>query len=234
MDAHVGTCAEQAAAHGTSRVVLFDFDGVLMRGDAFARFVRWRLRHSWWHAVLAIAVLPVLLPLFAIRATRMWALGVLVRISLLGLGPSRFQALVTEFARELVARPRIFIRDGISTMRRHMISGDRVVIVTGCEETLVRAIFSSIGLVDLDIIASRLRKGPLGMRKDVHNFGSVKPVQIALRGIAEPWDIVYSDSASDIPMLKRALDPVLVNADARTRLRVRRALRREARTLDWF
>ena len=72
------------------------------------------------------------------------------------------------------------------------------------------------------------------MRKQVHNFGATKPVQIAAHGISEPWDLAYSDSAHDIPMLKRAAEAVLVNADARTSLRVRRALGRDVRQVNWF
>ncbi len=157
-----------------------------------------------------------------------------MHISLLGTSQPRFELLVREFADELVGKPRIFIRDGISAMRRHIVDGDRVIIVTGCEATLVRAIFAAIGLHDLEIIASRLRAGRLGMRKEIHNFGAAKPVQIAAHGISEPWDLAYSDSANDIPMLKRAAEAVLVNADARTCLRVRRALGREVRLVNWF
>ena len=216
------------------RVVLFDFDGVLMRGDAFSRFVRSRFRRSWWRMLLALIALPLLLPFYAVRSLRMPIIGVFVRISLLGTSPQRFELLVREFAGELVVKPRIFNRDGISAMRRHIVDGDRVVIVTGCEINLVRAIFAGIGLPDLEIIASRLRRGRLGMRKQVHNFGATKPVQIAAHGISEPWDLAYSDSAHDIPMLKRAAEAVLVNADARTSLRVRRALGRDVRQVNWF
>lgn len=233
-DGHPPGVAAPAAAEATVRVVLFDFDGVLMQGDAFARFVYSRFRRSWWRLLIAVAMLPPTLPLFAIRSLRMTLVGVFVRISLLGIGPARYETLVRAFAAELVERPRIFIREGISAMRRHVIEGDRVVIVTGCEETLVRAIFGSIGLHDIEIIASRLRKGRLGMRKEVHNFGRTKPVQIARHGIAEPWEIAYSDSSNDIPMLKCARDPVLVNADAETVRRVERALGRETRKVDWF
>lgn len=231
------TCTDNAAACtavANPRVVLFDFDGVLMRGDAFSRFVRSRFRRSWWRLLLALVALPLLLPFYLIRTLRMPIIGVFVRISLLGIKQARFELLVREFAGELVGKPRIFIRDGISAMRRHIVDGDRVVIVTGCEANLVRAIFDAIGLPDLEIIASQLRTGRLGMRKQVHNFGAAKPVQISAHGISEPWDLAYSDSANDIPMLKRAAEAVLVNADARTSLRVRRALGRDVRQVNWF
>ena len=234
MDTITVATASAELAGTSQRVVLFDFDGVLMRGDAFSRFVLSRLRNSWWRALLVVIVLPLLLPFYAIRSLRMPIIGLLVRISLLGISQPRFEILIREFASALVGKPRIFIRDGISAMRRHIVEGDRVVIVTGCEENLVRAIFDEVGLPDLEIIASRLRAGRLGMRKRVHNFGKAKPGQIALRGIDEPWDLAYSDSAHDIPMLKGATEAVLVNADARTSLRVRRALGREVRQVNWF
>jgi phosphatidylglycerophosphatase C len=178
--------------------------------------------------------MPVLLPLAGIRSLRMPVAGVFVRIGLLGVGATRYREMARAFATELVQRPRIFIRDGIATMRRHLVDGDRVVIVTGCEQTLVRAIFESIGLHDLEIIASRLREGRLGMRKDVHNIGARKPEQIAAHGLGETWDIAYSDSSRDIPMLRPAREAVLVNAGSETVKRVERALGRPLRRVDWF
>lgn len=119
-------------------------------------------------------------------------------------------------------------------MRQHVVAGDRVIIVTGCEETLVRAIFDAVGLHGLELVASRLQDGRLGMRKAVHNIGSNKPMQLAAHGIGESWDLAYSDSSKDIPMLKRAREAVLVNADADTIQRVERALGRSVRRVDWF
>ncbi|MGB0132550.1 HAD family hydrolase, partial [Dokdonella sp.] len=107
MDTHLENAASELAAEQGPRVVLFDFDGVLMRGDAFSRFVRARLRGSWWRLLIALAVMPLLLPLYAIRSLRMPILSLFVRISLLGISPSRFDQLTREFAREIVGLPRI-------------------------------------------------------------------------------------------------------------------------------
>ena len=43
------------------RVVLFDFDGVLIRGDSFYLFMRERYRRSWWRRLLALLSTPLLL-----------------------------------------------------------------------------------------------------------------------------------------------------------------------------
>lgn len=234
MDGSPKNAADGPAAHTAQRVVLFDFDGVLMRGDAYTRFIRSRLLHSGWRLLMALAAMPVLLPISAIRSRRTWVAGVFIRISLLGVRTPRYRELARAFAGDLVQRPRIFIRDGISAMRRHVAAGDRVIIVTGCEENLVRAIFDAIGLQGIECIASQLQDGRLGMRRKVHNVGRCKPRQIAGHGIGEPWAIAYSDSSRDIPMLKGAAEPVLVNADAGTCKRVERALGRPVRRVDWF
>ena len=43
------------------RVALFDFDGVLLHGDAFELFIRSRYRRAWWRALLVLPCLPWLL-----------------------------------------------------------------------------------------------------------------------------------------------------------------------------
>lgn len=47
------------------RVVLFDFDGVLVRGDAFTTFVRARYLEAWPRAVALLSVSPLLAFLLA-------------------------------------------------------------------------------------------------------------------------------------------------------------------------
>jgi hypothetical protein len=46
MEVMIETAVSDDAVDSRQRVVLFDFDGVLLRGDAFAEFVRSRFRRS--------------------------------------------------------------------------------------------------------------------------------------------------------------------------------------------
>ncbi len=216
------------------RVVLFDFDGVLLRGDAFSEFVRARLSRSPWRALLVLVLVPVLALPMLIPPLRWAIIGIFVRIAFLGVGERRYRELALAFARELAERKRIFIREGILAMRRHIAEGDRVLVVTGCEQTLVCALFTEIGLPDIECIGSRLRPGWLGMRKQVHNFGVQKPRQLRVHGIASPWDIAYSDSHHDAPMLREARDAVLVNGSPRTCKALERKLGRALRHVDWY
>lgn len=229
-----GELTAVAAASDGARVVLFDFDGVIVRGDSFSAFVRWHLRRSWWRLLVCLLLLPVLAPFWFVRRLRMRVLGVFVRIALLGIDSARFEHLLDAFVVDWVGRPRIFLRDGIRELRRHMQVGDRVIVVSGCEERLLRKVFDAIGLTNIELIGSRLKEGRMGMCKLVHNVGRTKPRQLVAHGIEAPWDIAYSDSAHDIPMLKGAREPVLVNASVETVRRIERALGHAPRRVDFF
>lgn len=234
MDVSSGDAAPEQAEPESRRVVLFDFDGVLLRGDAFEAFVRSRYKRAPWRALIAILFLPLLILLLLIPPLRWTAIGLLVRIAFLGVGEHRYVELARAFAREMAGRKRIFIREGILALRRHIAEGDRVLVVTGCEETLVHALFNEIGLPDIECVASSLRRGWLGMRKGVHNFGAQKPRELLARGIVAPWDFAYTDSHHDAPMLREARIAVLVNGSPKTCKKLERRLGRGVRHLDWY
>jgi phosphatidylglycerophosphatase C len=78
------------------RVVLFDFDGVLIRGDAFYLFMRERYRRSWGRRLLALLSTPLLL--LQLPFSRRLPMRLLVRIALLGLGEQAYQVAANAFA----------------------------------------------------------------------------------------------------------------------------------------
>lgn len=222
------------AAANAGGVVLFDFDGVLLRGDAFAAFMRHRYRRAPWRALIALPVALAMLPWWASARGRRRVVRAVVHAALLGVDETRYRQMAEDFARELAQRPRIFLRDGIAALRRHVASGNRVVIVTGCEERLVRALFACIGLHGMHFVASRLRGGWIGMRTEVHCFGARKVAQLAAHGIVAPWDVAYTDSIADAPMLRGAREAVLVNGDPRTCKALERAIGGPLRRVEWI
>jgi len=213
------------------RVVLFDFDGVLVHGDTFHLFMRDRYARAPWRKALVVLVLPWLL----LRLVCSWRLAMrsLVHIGLCGLDAPGYREAATRFAATLARRPRQFCRDGIRALRLHQADGDRVLVVTGCEETLARAVLDELGLGGLDVVASALRPGWSGMRVARHNVGKRKVEALAARGITA-GAMAYSDSSQDIPMLKLAGAPVLVNATPAVCKRVERALGRSVARVAWY
>ncbi|AIF46790.1 HAD family hydrolase [Dyella japonica] len=219
------------AAVAAPRTVLFDFDGVLIHGDAFYLFMRDRYRRSWLRKLGALCAVPWML--LVAPFSRKLAERALVHVGLMGLNEHRYRAAAETFGAGLVRRPRQFCRDGLNALRRHQASGDRVIVVTGCEHVLVSHILAQLGLGGIDVLASQLRPGPLGMRVKLHNVGRRKPAQLAAFGVSE-WHVAYSDSLADAPMLKPAAEAVLVNGTPKLCKKLEKALGRTITRVDWF
>jgi phosphatidylglycerophosphatase C len=221
--------AQGIPAADAPAVVLFDFDGVLTHADTFGLFVRERYARSAWRKLLALLALPWLLLSWPLTRKLQRPL---VHIALLGLDEKRYRALVDAFAAELVRRPGHFCRDGVRALRRHQAAGERVIVVTGCEHTLVESLLAQLGLIDVELVASRLRRGPLGLRVDHHNIGAGKLKALAAHGVPA-WRRAYGDSLHDLHMLKAAAEPVLVNGTPKLCKRMERALGRPLERVAW-
>lgn len=214
-----------------SRVVLFDFDGVLIHGDAFGLFMRDRYKRSLLRQLLVLPAVPWLL--LGLMVSWRLPARTLVHVNLLGINARRYAAEAEAFAAQLVRRPRLFSRDGLLALRRHQAAGDRVIVVTGCESTLVNRILSELGLTGLEVLASQLRPSWLGMRVARHNVGKRKLQALAEHDI-HTWRLAYSDSSQDIPMLKPAAEAVLVNGSPKLCMTIEKALGRSITRVDWF
>jgi phosphatidylglycerophosphatase C len=212
------------------RVVLFDFDGVLLHGDAFHLFIRSRYARSWLRRLLVLPCLPWLL--LQLPFSRRLAARTLVHVALFGTGEQRYQAQAQAFAAELVQHSRLFNRDALRQLRRHQQAGERVIVVTGCERALVGAILEQLGLGAVELLASRLRPTGAGMRTGFHNVGANKLKALATHGVRE-WQFAYSDSLMDVPMLKPAAEPVLVNGTPKLCKKMDAALGRVVGRVEW-
>jgi phosphatidylglycerophosphatase C len=214
-----------------SRIVLFDFDGVLFQGDSFSMFMRHRYKQSWLSKILAVVTMPWWLP--CLLFSRWWAARTLVHVALFGMGQKRYQQLAEDFADQLVRRPRQFYRDGLQTLRRHVAEGDEVIVVTGCEQMLAARLLVQLGLSEVGVIGSQLKPGWSGMRVKVHNVGRRKVQSLAARGV-KAWRAAYGDSMLDAPMLKQAREAVLVNGTPKLCKRVEKALGRSVTRVAWY
>jgi phosphatidylglycerophosphatase C len=225
------TLESSGADASASRIVLFDFDGVLFHGDSFGMFMRHRYEQSWLRKFLALITMPWWL--LCLVFSRWWAGRALVHIALLGTGQKRYQQAVEEFADHIVRRPRQFCRDGLHALRKHVAAGDEVFVVTGCEQALATRLLVQIGLPEVGVIGSQLKPSWLGMRVKIHNVGRRKVQSLVAKGV-KSWRVAYGDSMLDVAMLKQAQEPVLVNGTPKLCKRVEKALGRTVGRVAWY
>lgn len=210
-----------------------DFDGVIARQDTLGGFLREHLTRTPWMVPSFLAATWALVPLIGLPATRSRGLRLLLRAGFAGLSHDRYRERAAAFGRELADRPDALLAQGVAAARDHMADGDRVVVVTGCEETLARAVLDAAGLQGAELVASQIGPTPLGIAFLVHAYGPRKVLELRERGIEPPWDVAYSDSAADLPMLRGAREAVLVNVGTRSGAGARRELAGRVRDVVW-
>ncbi|MGX6449589.1 hypothetical protein ACVU7I_16230, partial [Patulibacter sp. S7RM1-6] len=96
-----------------------------------------------------------------------------------------------------------------------------------------RATLDAAGLGAAELVASRIGVRRGGLALAVHNYGPAKVVGLAAHGIRPPWDVAYTDSLADLPLLRGARRPVLVGAGPRTLARARQTLGPALVRVDW-
>lgn len=213
--------------------MLFDFDGVIVRGDSFARFLRGRYARAWWRAALMLPFLPILGMVALSRHGRRRALRWIVNWAFVGVGELRYRELAQGFGRAFAHDARNVARPACTALSMHLHAGDRVLVVTGCEQTLARAILDGLGFAEVELLGSRFVQGRLGMRIALHNIRFEKARQLARHGIRPPWEAVYSDSHHDLTILAAARSAVLVNPDRATLARVSARLGKRLSVVEW-
>jgi phosphatidylglycerophosphatase C len=112
--------------------------------------------------------------------------------------------------RELAAR-RTVVRQAVAQCRLAHLQG-KTIVATASEETLARAFLDAVDLPDIPLLASRLEFTPRGALLAVHNVGEAKLHAIRAAGSEPEEAVLYTDSASDLPLARTARRTVAVNA----------------------
>lgn len=216
---------------GGSRLVVFDFDGVLVAGDSMASLLKRLIVERWWKRAIALVVFPVAMPLLVSKRFLPFGASVFRRIAFIGLGGAELRERLESFGRELAADARKAKPRAVAALRAHVAAGDRVIVASGSEEKIVRAVLAALGLPDVGVIASQIELEPAVLIRR-HCYGAAKCVALAEAG-HERWDVAYSDSLADLPLLRAADRPVLVDAKPAMVAEATRLLGRAPELIDW-
>lgn len=222
------------APRADAPVVVFDFDHTLYDGDSFGHVLRWLLRRNPLRSVVAIAASIVLGPMVAWLPTRRRGISGYVWIGTFGLhGRRSFDALLDRYVethREEIRQRLLPV--ALEVFRQHRADGDRVVVATGAPPELARAILAFVAHQDVPVIGTAVgpRFGAVVATRHCHNEEKMRMLEErGYGGIA----VAYSDSSADLPLLKAARAPVVVNPKARRVAMFRRVLPPGTPILNW-
>ena len=222
------------APGATAPAVVFDFDHTLYDGDSGSHLFAWLIRRSAWRTALALLATPVLGPMVAFLPTRRRGISGYVWIGTVGMrGPRTLDAAIDRYVagHDAQIRERL-LPVALEVLHRHREAGDRVVIATGAPPELARAILAFVAHEAVPVIGTQV--GPrLGAIVAVrHCHAEEKMRMLRERGYGE-IAIAYTDSSADLPLLKAARTPVVVNPKPGNVALFERALPAGTPILNW-
>ncbi|HET6435835.1 MAG TPA: haloacid dehalogenase-like hydrolase [Xanthomonadaceae bacterium] len=226
--------AHAYATRPDAPLVVFDFDHTLYDADSGSHLFGWLIRRAWWRYALALLVTPLAAPLIAFLPTRRHGISVYVWIGSVGMRDgAAFDAAIDEYVRENEdgIRGRL-LPLGLAALRRHLQAGDRVLVATGAPPRLARAILAFAAHEDVPVIGTEVgpRLGGVGPRRHCH--AEMKMTMLREAGYGD-IAIAYSDSSADLPLLRAARAPVVVNPKPGRVALFRRVLPPGTPILNW-
>lgn len=225
---------EEGAGADDPKLVVFDFDHTLYDGDSGSHLFAWLIRRSWWRTALALLAAPVFGPLIAFLPTRRFGISGFVWIGTVGMHRgSTVDALTdmyVEADREAIGKR--LLPHALGVLQQHLDAGDRVVVATGAPPELARAILAFVAHEQVPVIGTAIgpRLGAVVATRHCHAEEKMRMLREAGYG---DIDIAYSDSSADLPLLRAAKHPVVVNPKPGRIDMFRRVLGARTPILNW-
>lgn len=183
-----------------------------------------------------MATAPAWLLGLLLPPSRLWVERYLIWLAAVGIDEEAFAAAAREFAvrhagpgagRTPVA--------ALVRVREHVEAGDRVIVATGCGAPLAQEVCAVIGLRAVEVVSSTFERRrwalPTGVAPARGN-GKLRALQQAA-GVQLPVGHAYSDSASDLPLLRAARTAHVVDPSRNDWRRLQRELGDDINLLRW-
>ena len=190
-------------------IVVYDMDGTLFHGDCGGAFIKQRIKASVGRLVLSIIVAPIAYPMLHIPSLRRLGVSAYLWIASVGMTESAYSRILDEFIAQYRIKP---IEPVLSECRKDIAEGKRVVIATGAGHEMASAFIRHLGMENqVGLVTSQSARFFGGMISSVQCNGEVKLSELIRNGYPPPYQKAYSDTASDLPILRSADVAFLVN-----------------------
>jgi phosphatidylglycerophosphatase C len=194
------------SATASNRTAVFDLDGTLLAGDSTAAWLRALLFSSWPRCIAAAIALPAWLFLICMPSSRKVGASLLLWIATVGYDQEAITHSIQAFAKsfeqgDCAVRWR---SDGLATMKSHLATNDRVVVITAAPEWLAARLLAS--WTEVRVLGSTLARRWSGWVIADYCFGKEKCRALQQNGYGSAWDFVYTDSYADAPLLAAATE----------------------------
>lgn len=216
-------------------LVVFDFDHTLYNGDSGSHLFKWLIQRAWWRVALALLIAPVCGPMIAFLPTRRKGISAFVWCGTVGLHRRRdLDALIDRYVdADTAAIQSRLLPIALQVLHAHREAGDQVVIATGAPPELARAILSFVAHEDVPVVGTQVAPRLFGIKAVRHCHNEMKMTMLREAGFTAPVAIAYSDSTADLPLLKAARSPVVVNPKHDGIDALQRALPQGTPILNW-
>lgn len=216
-------------------LVVFDFDHTLYDGDSGSHLFAWLIRRSPWRWLLALLVTPVFAPMIALLRTRRVGISAYLWVGTVGVHRRRdLDALIDQYVAghrdDIAAR---LLPVALDVLHRHRAAGDRVIVATGAPPELARAILGFVAHEDVPVVGTQVgpKFGAVGAIRHCHAEEKMRMIRDA--GYCGEVAMAYSDSRADLPLLRAAARPVVVNPKHNAVATFRRLLPAGTPILNW-
>lgn len=207
------------ATSPTHPLTVFDLDGVLARRDTMAAVVLSRFARRPWRVLAAVPLFVA--SLLATDRGRERLNRALVALALRGLDRRRYLPLAARVGQRLGATA---VNERAVQELVERAGAGSVVVVTASEFHLARAFLDAAGLDRVRLIASQLAFDDHSPRLVIHNVGEAKVRRLRIERFPPEGAVLFTDSASDLPLARLAREVYLVNPGPRSARRVRAAV----------
>ena len=223
------------ATQADAPLVVFDFDHTLYDGDSGSHLIRWMIRRSVWRTLLALLITPVAGPMIAWLPTRRRGIGAYIWVGTIGFQRRRdLDELIDRYVDASIEAIRArLLPIALGVLHRHREAGDRVVVATGAPPELARAILAFVAHEDVPVVGTKVgrRFGAVIAIRHCHHAMKMRMLREA--GFVGDVAIAYSDSTADLPLLRAARNPVVVNPKPDRVDLFRRVLPQGTPILNW-